>query len=176
MTEPDDRASTPAARPPSRQVGALLAWLGIVFVAAAIGGIGSASAPDFYAALDRPAWAPPAGVFGPVWSVLYTLMAVSIWLVWRERSRIGNAAHLPAGLFLTQLAANALWSWVFFVWHDGALALTNILALDALVIATVLAFRRARPLAAALLLPYLAWIAFATALTFSAWQRNPGLL
>jgi tryptophan-rich sensory protein len=160
----------------NNRFGALVAWLGIVFVAAAIGGIGSADAPAFYAALDRPKWAPPAGLFGPVWSMLYALMAIAIWLVWKDRERHADAARLAVTLFALQLGANALWSWVFFVWQSGALALANILVLDALVVATILAFRRIHPLAAGLLLPYLAWIAFATALTWSSWQRNPGLL
>lgn len=167
----------PEALAPRRaQYGALVGWLALVFAAAAVGAIGSANAPEFYAALDRPAWAPPAGLFGPVWSVLYALMAFAIWLVWRERQRQPDATRIAVGLFALQLGANALWSWVFFVWHSGALALVNILVLDALVVATVVAFRGIRPLAASLLLPYLAWIAFATALTWSTWQRNPGLL
>jgi len=155
---------------------ALLGWLAVVFVAAAIGGVGSATAPDFYAALDRPAWAPPTWLFGPAWSLLYAMMAIAIWLVWRERTTVPRIATLAVALFLLQLLANALWSWVYFVWQSGALALANILVLDALVIATILAFRRVKPLAALLLIPYLAWILFATALTFSTWQRNPALL
>lgn len=159
-----------------RQFNALVGWLVIAFVAAAIGGMGSAGAPEFYGLLDRPAWAPPAWLFGPVWTILYAGMGVAAWLVWRERPTAGDRLRVPLALFLVQLAVNALWSWVFFVWQSGALATLNILLLDLLVIATILAFRRIRPLAAALLLPYLAWIAFATALTLSTWQRNPALL
>ena len=157
------------------ELGALIGWLALAFVAAAIGGIGSADAPAFYGALDRPGWAPPAWLFGPVWSVLYAMMGVAAWLVWRERAA-RRAIHVPITLFLIQLVANAAWSWVFFVWQSGALALANILLLDALVLATLIGFGRVRPLAGALLLPYLAWIGFATALTWSTWQRNPGLL
>jgi tryptophan-rich sensory protein len=159
-----------------RQLNGLVGWLVLAFVAAAIGGLGSAGAPAFYGLLDRPAWAPPAWLFGPVWTTLYAAMGVAAWLVWREGANAGAATRAPLGLFLLQLAVNALWSWVFFVWQSGALATANILVLDALVVATILAFRRVRPLAAALLLPYLAWIAFATALTLATWQRNPGLL
>jgi len=159
-----------------RQLNALIGWLAIAFVAAAIGGMGSAGAPEFYGLLERPAWAPPAWLFGPVWTLLYAAMGVAAWLVWRERAMAGASVRAPLALFLVQLAVNALWSWVFFVWQSGLLATANILVLDLLVIATILAFRRVRPLAAALLLPYLAWIAFATALTLSTWQRNPALL
>jgi len=159
-----------------RQLNALLGWLVIAFVAAAIGGMGSAGAPEFYGLLDRPAWAPPAWLFGPVWTILYATMGVAAWLVWRERPTAGTRLRPPLVLFVVQLAVNALWSWVFFVWQSGVLATLNILLLDLLVIATILSFRRISPLAAALLLPYLAWIAFATALTLSTWLRNPALL
>ena len=101
-------------------------------------------------------------------------MAVSAWLVWRERgwARAGGAL----GLFLVQLALNALWSWLFFGWHHGALAFADIVALLVLIIATIIAFGRIKPLAAWLLVPYLAWVCFATALNYSVWQRNPPLL
>jgi tryptophan-rich sensory protein len=160
--------STPA------QVAGLLAWLAVVFVAAALGAIASADAPTFYAQLAKPAWAPPASVFGPVWSLLYGLMAIAAWLVWRERPSQGVDGAL--GLFLLQLAANALWSWLFFGWHQGALAFGEVLLLWALIAATTAAFWRIHRLAGALLVPYLAWVSFATALTWAMWQRNPGLL
>lgn len=133
----------------------LLAWLALTFVAAAVGAIASMDAPASYAQLDKPGWAPPAGVFGPVWSVLYLLMGVAAWLVWRERpsQRVDGAL----GLYLLQLVANALWSWLFFGWQRGALAFGEVLLLLALVASTTLAFWRVRPLAGALLLPYLAW-------------------
>lgn len=152
----------------------LLAWLAICFLTAAIGAAASIQARTFYAQLTQPAWAPPGWIFGPVWTLLYLLMAIAAWLVWKDKGFRG--AGLALGLFLLQLAANALWSWLFFAWHKGALASAEILLLDALVIATVLAFRRHRPLAAALLLPYLAWIGFATALCLTIWRANPSFL
>jgi benzodiazapine receptor len=82
----------------------------------------------------------------------------------------------PLGLFVVQLALNAAWSWLFFAWHRGAWAFVCIVALDVLVLATFIAFRRIRLLAATLLLPYLAWIGFATALCYAVWRRNPTLL
>lgn len=79
-------------------------------------------------------------------------------------------------LFLIQLAANALWTWVFFAWHQGMWAFGEIMVLWALILGAVIAFRRVRPLAGALLLPYLAWVTFASFLTYSLWRLNPRLL
>jgi translocator protein len=153
---------------------ALILWIALCAAAGAVGAIASASAAEFYATLAQPSWAPPSWVFGPVWTLLYMAMAVSAWLVWRERgwARAGGAL----GLFLVQLALNALWSWLFFGWHHGALAFADIVALLVLIIATIIAFGRIKPLAAWLLVPYLAWVCFATALNYSVWQRNPPLL
>jgi tryptophan-rich sensory protein len=128
----------------------------------------------FYAELARPAWAPPAWLFGPVWSTLYALMAVAAWLVWRQRGFA--AARTALALFVVQLAANALWSWLFFAWHRGALAFAEVLVLWCLIVATVVAFHRISLLAAALLYPYLAWSTFAAALTYSVWRLNPAAL
>lgn len=160
---------------PPAQALALVGWLALTGAAAALGGIASADAPAFYAQLSKPGWAPPAAVFGPVWTALYLLMAVSAWLVWRERDAHGGARG-ALGFYLGQLVANALWSWLFFHWHQGALACLDILLLLALLAVTTLAFWRVSRLAAVLLLPYLAWVGFAAALTGVVWQRNPGLL
>jgi tryptophan-rich sensory protein len=153
---------------------ALLGWLAACAAAAVIGGIASANAPQFYAALSKPSWAPPPGLFGPVWTVLYALMGVSAWLVWRERGWASARGALT--LFLVQLAFNALWSWLFFAWHRGALAFADIVLLLVLIVATIAAFARIHAFAAWLLVPYLAWVSFATALSYSVWQRNPQLL
>ena len=152
----------------------LIVWLLISFAAAAVGGIASASAGDFYAQLNRPPWSPPGWLFGPVWSVLYALQGVSAWLVWREPRAAGRRAALAA--FLAQLAVNALWSWLFFAWRQGGIAFGEVVLLFAMVAVTAALFWRIRPLAGALLLPYLLWVGFATALTYSIWQRNPQLL
>jgi len=152
----------------------LVGWLAVTFAAAAIGGLASASAGDFYARLIRPDWAPPGWLFGPVWTLLYLLMGIAAWLVWREAGFRGARAALT--LFLVQLAANALWTWLFFAWRLGALAFAEVLLLWALILATTVAFWRVRPIAGALLLPYLAWVSFACALTWATWRINPGLL
>ncbi|NUZ05378.1 TspO/MBR family protein [Piscinibacter koreensis] len=160
----------PASR--SRQGLGLVGWLLAVFATAALGAAASVDAPSFYARLVKPTWAPPSGVFGPVWTTLYVAMAVAVWLVWRSSRR----TPLGLGLFAAQLVANALWSWLFFRWHLGAWATLEVLVLAALIVATTAAFWRTSRLAALLLVPYLAWVAFASALTYSVWQANPFLL
>jgi tryptophan-rich sensory protein len=152
----------------------LIAWLVLVLAAAASGGFASAGAGDFYGQLLRPAWAPPAWLFGPVWSALYLLMGIAAWLVWRARGWRG--AGVALGLFIVQLVLNALWTWLFFAWRQGALALAEIVLLWVLILATVIAFWRVRPLAGVLLLPYLAWVGFAAPLTHAVWRLNPQLL
>ncbi|KAG0739896.1 hypothetical protein G6F24_017197 [Rhizopus arrhizus] len=102
------------------------------------------------------------------------MMAVAAWLVWRERGWRGARPALT--LYLVQLAGNALWSWLFFGWKLGALAFADILVLIVLVCATILGFLRIQRGAAVLLLPYLAWISFASALNFAVWRANPGVL
>ncbi|GAA3904471.1 tryptophan-rich sensory protein [Halomonas cibimaris] len=157
-----------------KQALGLLGWLAVCFAASAVGAIASIRASEFYGQLMQPDWAPPASVFGPVWTTLYALMGIAAWLVWR---RGGFARQRRAlALFLVQLAVNALWSWVFFVWHQGALGFFNILLLIVLVAATIVAFWRAQRLAGALLAPYLLWISFAAALNYSVWQLNPQIL
>lgn len=158
----------------TKQILGLAAWLALTFTAAGIGAIASANAGDFYQQLSRPDWAPPASLFGQVWSVLYLLIGIAAWLVWRERGF--SAAKRALVLFAIQLAANALWTWLFFAWRFGAVSFIEILFLWMLIVATLVAFWRVRRLAGALLLPYLAWVTYATALTFSVWQRNPQAL
>jgi len=152
----------------------LLGWLLVAFAAAGIGGFASTSAGDFYCQLVRPSWAPPGWLFGPVWSVLYALMGVSAWLVWRAQGIAGTRSAL--GLFFLQLAVNALWTWLFFVWRLGAVAFGEILLLWLLIVANIVLFSRISKTAAWLLAPYLAWVSFACALTFATWRLNLGLL
>jgi benzodiazapine receptor len=163
-----------APLPQRTQFVGLAAWLFVSFIAAAIGAAASIQAGPFYLSLQRPAWAPPATIFGPVWTVLYVLMGIAAWLVWR----VGGfgAARSALTLFLVQLAFNALWSWLFFAWHRGGQAFADILLLWALIIATLIFFWRIRPVAGALLVPYLLWVSFAAALNYAVWQLNPQIL
>lgn len=130
--------------PRSAQVYGLIGWLAICFLAAAIGATASLQADAFYVELERPDWAPPSWVFGPVWTILYALMAVSAWLAWRVRQARWRRAAIF--LFLLQLMFNSLWSWLFFHWRAGALAFLDILLLWALLLLTLALFWRVRPL------------------------------
>lgn len=152
----------------------LVGWLVVSFAASAVGAIASIEARSFYGQLVQPAWAPPPWLFGPVWTVLYALMAIAAWLVWRSGGFRANRNAL--GLFLVQLALNALWSWIFFSWHRGLLAFAEILLLWVLIAATLAAFWRVRPFAGSLLIPYLVWVSFAAVLNFALWQLNPEIL
>lgn len=150
----------------------LLLCLVIAFAAEALGALASIDAPAFYAKLTQPAWAPPGWLFGPVWTVLYTLMAIALWRVWRIRS----TASVPVILFFVQLTVNATWSWLFFRWHLGAASFLWIVLLLALLAATTRAFWRVDRAAAALLMPYLAWVTFACALSWTVWRANITML
>lgn len=163
------------ARPSAlTQILGLAGWLLASFVTGAIGALASVNAAGFYGQLVTPAWAPPAWLFGPVWSVLFILMGVSAWLVWREHGFRGAGAALK--LYTAQLVANALWSWLFFAWHLGAIAFAEIVVLWVLIAATIVMFWRLHRLAAILLVPYLLWASFAAALNFALWQLNPAVL
>jgi translocator protein len=145
----------------------LLGWLAVSFVTALIGSRFMPGA--WYASIAKPAWNPPNAIFGPVWTVLYVLMAVSAWLVWR---RAGFSGAL--GLFVIQLALNALWSYLFFGLHRPDFAFFDILVLWAAILAVVLLFWRVDPTAGALMLPYLAWVSFAACLNYTLWKLNGG--
>lgn len=162
------------ARSGTKQIVGLLFWLAVSFAAAAIGGVATMSAGSFYSQLVRPGWAPPGWLFGPVWTALFIMMGIAAWLVWRIGGFRGARAALS--LFLVQLAFNALWSWLFFSWQLGAAAFVEIVLLWVLILATMTAFWRIRPLAGALLAPYLLWVTFASVLTFSVWRMNPQIL
>lgn len=160
----------PSTTPPHPWLG-LAGWWLLSFAAAAIGALASIQAAAFYGQLAQPSWAPPSSVFGPVWTVLYALMGLAAWCVWRQIGRRGRQRALV--LFLLQLLLNATWSWLFFAWHLGGWAFADIVALWLLLAATVAAFWRVDAIAGALLLPYLAWVSFAAALNWAVWQLNP---
>lgn len=157
-----------------RSIGALVAWIAVSLAAGAVGGVASVNAGAFYGQLDRPPWAPPGWLFGPVWTALYVLMGIAAWLVWREAG--WAAARAAFVLFFAQLALNALWTWLFFAWRNGALALAGIVVLLIFIVGTIIAFGRVSRPAAVLLVPYLCWVLFATALTAAVWSRNRGVL
>ena len=157
-----------------QQILGLIGWFVVSFAASAIGAVASVQAGAFYGQLVQPSWAPPSSVFGPVWTVLYALMAIAAWLAWRRGGVRANRNALS--LFLLQLALNALWSWLFFAWHLGGLAFAEIVVLWVLILATAVSFWRVRPLAGALLFPDLLWVTFASVLNYSVWKLNPQVL
>lgn len=122
----------------------------------------------WYAGLDKPEWTPPSWLFGPAWTTLYLLMGIAAWRVWSRQAR-----HPAISLFLLQLGLNALWTPLFFGLHRPDLAFFEILVLVAGVIATSIAFWRVDRIAAALLVPYLAWLSYAAALNGALWRMNP---
>lgn len=153
------------------QVASLALCVGACFGAAAIGGAFTATAlPDWYSGLAKPAWTPPNAVFGPVWSVLYLLMGISAWMVWRSGPR--REAVRPLAVFGLQLLLNAAWSGLFFGWRSPAAALADIVLLWGAIAATIVLFRRRSPPAALLMLPCLAWVTFAAALNLAIWRMN----
>ena len=144
-----------------------------MLAAALLGAWGSADAPTVYASLSRPNWAPPAWVFGPVWSALYLLLAAAAaWAAQEPSSPQQRRGLTTLAVLLLPLA---LWSWCFFAWRSSALSLACILMLDGLVLATLLQLWPVRRGAALLLAPLLAWVLFASALNLELVLRNPGL-
>ena len=151
-------------------------WMLAVFIAIcfAVSGVGaiatSRSVSQWYPALQKPSWNPPPWVFGPVWTVLYLMMAIAAWIVWRQRGFKGAAGAL--GIFALQLALNAAWSPLFFGLRNPLAGLVDIIPLWIAIMATIISFRRISPLAGALLVPYWLWVGFATALNFMIWSLN----
>ena len=153
--------------PAGRQWPALAGFGLAVTAAALIGGLGVAGTSAEYRALEQPSWAPPSWLFGPVWTMLYAMIAVVGWLVWK---RTGWSTALT--VYAAQLVVNAAWTPIFFGFGQYGLALVDIVVLWFLIGATVWLFRPVSKLAAALLLPYWAWVTFATALNAAIWSMN----
>jgi len=175
QTMPDTESPAIAGRASSlHQIAGFAGWFGLTLVAAVVGGMASVNAKDFYANLVRPDWAPPGWLFGPVWTVLYLMIAVAAFLVWRRAGWGGARTALV--LFLLQLVLNAIWTWLFFGLQLGGPAFFELLLLWLAVAATLWRFWRVQRVAAGLLVPYLLWVSFAGALNFTVWQLNPGTL
>ena len=152
----------------------MIVWIAVSFCAGLIGPrfTGPAVA-SWYAETNKPVWTPPNVLFGPVWSALYLMMGVAAWLVWRKVGFSGASAAMV--LFWLQLIANAAWSWIFFGLHRFDLAFIEIVVLWALILATLIAFWRHDTTAGLLMLPYLVWVSYASALNFAIWRLNsPG--
>jgi tryptophan-rich sensory protein len=148
---------------------ALMTFLGATFSAAAIGAFFMPG--PWYETLVKPGWTPPNWLFGPVWTLLYVMIGTSAWLVWREAGFSGARWALAA--FALQIVLNAAWSWLFFGLQRLDLALVDISLLVTTIVLMVVLYAPISRFAAGLLLPYLAWVSFATALNAAIWKLNP---
>lgn len=146
----------------------LLAFSLLVFAVAATGALFPPG--EWYASLDKPSWNPPNWIFGPVWSVLYLTIAVAGWLAWDRRGprRAPGAWAAYAG----QLLGNGLWSWLFFGLHLPGWALVDLALLWVFIVLTIVWLWKIRPLAGAILVPYLLWVTFAGFLNAALWRLN----
>jgi benzodiazapine receptor len=147
-----------------------------ILICQAAGFIGSIftsrSIPTWYASLKRPAFAPPNRVFAPVWTTLFVLMGISLYLVWRMLSS-GQKVSTALILFASQLVLNMLWTALFFGLKSPFAAFIEIVVLWIAILLTIIVFFRASSIAAVLLIPYILWVSFAAVLNFFFWKLNP---
>lgn len=149
-----------------RAIASLIGFLVATFIVAAFGA--QFTPGEWYAGLIKPSFNPPNWIFGPVWSVLYAMMAVAAWFVWRETQTLGK----PIILWFAQLVLNATWSWLFFGLERPDLAAVEIIFLLGVIIVLTATFFRINRLAGWLLVPYVAWVSFASILNIALWRLN----
>jgi tryptophan-rich sensory protein len=152
----------------------LLAWILGTSLAAIGGAVTAKAAGEFYGMLQKPSWAPPGWLFGPAWTVLYILMGIAAWRVWRDAGFSG--AKVELAFYAVQLVLNMAWSYFFFVRRTGLGATVEVVCLWVSILVTLMLFWRRDTVAGVLFVPYLTWVTFATALTVAVWRRNPTLL
>jgi tryptophan-rich sensory protein len=150
----------------ARSLVSLVSFLAVTFAAAAIGA--QFMPGPWYESLAKPSFNPPNWIFAPVWSALYVMMAIAVWLVWCRVKAFG----LPIALWLLQLGLNAIWSWLFFGLERPDLAAMEIVVLLAAILVTIVTFFRVSRPAGYLLVPYAAWVSFAAILNFTLWRLN----
>jgi tryptophan-rich sensory protein len=168
-TDPNEWGSYPGSSAPVSSGLALVGFVGLcLLVGAADGSVVARASHGWYLSLNRPFGTPPDWVFGVVWTMLYAMIGVAGWMVWRRAM-----SPRPLRLWGWQLAANACWTPAFFALHSPPLAFAVCLVLLALIVATIRVFRRLRAAAAWLLTPYLAWSGYAAYLTAGFWWLNP---
>jgi tryptophan-rich sensory protein len=155
--------------PRSRDALGLVAFLVLSFGVLVLGSRAAGPAlAEWYPALRKPSWTPPGWAFGPIWTLLYPMLALAGWRAWREGRARGGLL-----LYLVQFVLNAAWPWLFFAQRRPDLALLDAVVLFMAILATIVAFWRVHRGAALLLVPYLAWVAFAAALTHAIFRLNP---
>ncbi|MEC7695866.1 MAG: TspO/MBR family protein [Planctomycetota bacterium] len=161
----------PNQRSPRAQALGLVISVVICFGAALLGNLATMpQIPTWYSGIAKPAWTPPDWVFGPVWSLLYAMMAVSAWLVWRKVG--GKTTRVPLIWFGTQLVLNSLWSVLFFGMQKPAWSMVEVFFLWLAILMTIRAFWPLSRWASLLLVPYLLWVSFASILNVAIWQLN----
>lgn len=154
-------------------LGSWLSLMGFIAVCVAAALSGAVFRPGtWYESLAKPSWRPPNWLFGPAWTILYAMIAVSGWLVWERAGPSAGAFALS--IYAVQLVLNAAWSGLFFGLRRMDLAFAELILLWAAILATIIAFFPIHAAAAWLLIPYLAWVTFAGALNFSVWRLNAG--
>lgn len=146
----------------------LIAWLALVFAASLTSVF--VSTDGWYAELNKPAWNPPDWIFGPVWTVLYIMMAVAVWRVWLRGG--WTKQRMPLSLFLVQWTLNTLWTPLFFGFHLLGWAVAEILVLLVFIVLTIRAFWPVDRVGAGLLIPYAVWVGFASVLNGAIWRMN----
>ena len=155
-------------------ISSILALLGFLILCLGVGGFSgyftATGVKTWYPNLEKPSFNPPNSIFGPVWTLLYIMMAVAAWRVWSA----GSDTTFALVLFAVQLALNFAWSFIFFNAHRLGMALADIVLLWLAIAATIAAFAFIDSLAAWLLAPYIAWVSFATLLNASIWRLNSG--
>jgi tryptophan-rich sensory protein len=148
--------------------------IGFVLITLTVGGISSyftaGQVNTWFTTVNKPSFNPPNWVFGPVWSVLYIMMGVSVFLVWQQPASKQRTLALP--IFGIQLMLNFWWSIIFFKFHAMGWALVEIIALWCSILLTIISFSKLSKLAAWLLVPYIAWVSFATLLNSAFWYLN----
>jgi tryptophan-rich sensory protein len=154
-----------------KHISALIFFLLVTFLAAFIGNFFTMpSIQDWYASLSKPSFNPPNWLFGPAWTILYFLMAVSAFLVWQKREN--PRAKKALTFYFIQLALNSLWSIIFFGWQNLGLAFVEIIFLWLFILLTLINFYKIVRVAGILFIPYILWVSFASLLNFSIWQLN----
>lgn len=126
---------------------------------------------SWYQTIARPTWNPPGWIFGPVWTTLYVMMGISLFLVWKEDASV-ELKKIGIALFAVQLVLNFFWSFIFFDQHQIGWALVEIAAMWVFILLTIFAFAQVNKAAAWLLVPYISWVSFATILNYTIWQLN----
>ena len=130
-----------------------------------------AEIPGWYQTINKPAWSPPSWIFGPVWTALYVMMGIALFLVWRPDAS-GTIKKTAITLFAGQLALNFFWSFIFFNQHQPGWALAEIIVMWIFILLTIFAFAPISKTAAWLLVPYISWVSFAIILNYSIWRLN----